>query len=184
MCAGYRACDSAPCQNGATCFEPSDGRNYWCTCAGPWTGANCDGRRAILTIDVILYQCMRPFTCNTAPSIYSFTVSSNVGAYRGTVAATRRNSVEFHWWKVKVTMLKDRKKGQRSTFGSAPAPVEPAEQICWSFFGGIPPVKWRHLANRSCTSGAIRRIDRALVAPLPLTDSSRTSTVQKSCVIF
>ena len=72
--------------------------------------------------------------------------------------------MELHWWKVNVTMLKDRKKGQRSKFGSAPAPVEPAEQIFWSFFGGIPPVKWRHLANRSCTGGAIRRIDSALVA--------------------
>ena len=62
-------------------------------------------------------------------------------------------------------MLKDRKKGQKSKFGSAPAPVEPAEQIFWSFFGGVPPVKWRHLANRSCTSGAIRRIYNTLVAP-------------------
>ena len=31
--------------------------------------------------------------------------------------------------------------------------------------GGIPPGKCRHLAIRSCTSGAIRRIDHALVAP-------------------
>ena len=36
--------------------------------------------------------------------------------------------------------------------------------------GGIPPggitqVKCRHLADRSCTSGAIRRIDHAIVAP-------------------
>ena len=31
--------------------------------------------------------------------------------------------------------------------------------------GGIPPVKCRHLADRSCTSGAIRRIDHTLVAP-------------------
>ena len=31
--------------------------------------------------------------------------------------------------------------------------------------GGIPPVKWRHLADRSCTSVAIRRIEHALVAP-------------------
>ena len=31
--------------------------------------------------------------------------------------------------------------------------------------GGIPPVKCRHLADRSCTSGAIRWIDHALVAP-------------------
>ena len=61
-------------------------------------------------------------------------------------------------------MLKDRGKGQRSKFGSAPAPVEPAEQFLCRFFGGIPPVKWRHLVNMSCTSGAIRRIDRALVA--------------------
>ena len=69
------------------------------------------------------------------------------------VAAPRGNSVEFHWWKVKVTMLKDRKKGQRSKCGSAPAPapVEPAEQFFWSFFGGIPPVIWR--------------IGRVLVAP-------------------
>ena len=75
-------------------------------------------------------------------------MSSNVGAYRDMVAAPRENSVEFHWCKVKVTTLKDRKKGQRSTFGSAPAPVEPAEQFFWSILGGIPPVKWRHLANR------------------------------------
>ena len=67
-------------------------------------------------------------------------VSSNVGAYRGKPAAPRWNSVEFHWWKVKVTMLKDRGKGQRSKFGSAPAPVETVEHIFWSFFGGIPPV--------------------------------------------
>ena len=95
-------------------------------------------------------------------------VSSNVGAYRGMVAAQRGNSP-----------------------------------------GGIPPVKCRHLADRSCTSGAIRRIDRALVAPpggqvtpksteirasyylkwclladrscisvAPLTDSSQTNTIQ------
>ena len=31
--------------------------------------------------------------------------------------------------------------------------------------GGIPHVKCRHLADRSCTSGAIRRIYHALVAP-------------------
>ena len=75
LCAGYRACDSAPCKNGATCLEPSDGRNYWCKCAGPWHGAKCDGRRVILTIDLILYPCMRPFTWRTtAPSMYSFTV--------------------------------------------------------------------------------------------------------------
>ena len=91
-------------------------------------------------------------------------LSSNVGSYRGTVAAPRGNSVEFLRRKVKVTMLKDRGKGQRSTYGSAPAPVEPAEKKFWRFFGGIPPVKWRHLANRSCTSGAIRRIYSALAA--------------------
>ena len=73
--------------------------------------------------------------------------------------------MEFHWLKVKVTMLKDRGKGQRSKVGFAPAPVEPAEPIFWSKFGGITPVKCRHLADRSCTSGAIRRIYHALVAP-------------------
>ena len=31
--------------------------------------------------------------------------------------------------------------------------------------GGIPPVKCRPLADKSCTSGAIWRIDHALVAP-------------------
>ena len=31
--------------------------------------------------------------------------------------------------------------------------------------GGIPPVKCRHLTDRSCTSGAIRRTDHALVSP-------------------
>ena len=62
-------------------------------------------------------------------------------------------------------MLKDRKKGQRSTFCSDPAPVEDAEQKFWSKFGGIPPVKWRPLADRSCNSGAIWRIDHVLVAP-------------------
>ena len=72
---------------------------------------------------------------------------------------------EFLRRKVKVTMLKDREKGQRSTFCSAPAPVEPAEQNCWGKFGGIPPVKWRHLADRACTSGAIWWIDHTLVAP-------------------
>ena len=70
----------------------------------------------------------------------------------------------------------------RSKFGSAPVPVEPAEQMFWSFFGGIPPVKWRHLANRSCTSGAIRRIDSTLVA-LPgghVTNQNYTN----ACVLF
>ena len=31
--------------------------------------------------------------------------------------------------------------------------------------GGIPPVKCRHLVDRLCTSGVIRRIDHTLVAP-------------------
>ena len=53
-------------------------------------------------------------------------------------------------------MLKDMKKGQRSKFGSAPAPVEPGKKKFWRFFGGIPPVKWRHLADSSWTSGAAR----------------------------
>ena len=53
-------------------------------------------------------------------------------------------------------MLKDRKKGQRSNFGSAPAPVENEEHNFWSVLGGIPPIKWCHLADRSCTSGAIK----------------------------
>jgi len=35
----------------------------------------------------------------------------------------------------------------------------------WNSTGGIPQVKCRHLADRSCTSGAIRRIDHALVVP-------------------
>ena len=63
-------------------------------------------------------------------------------------------AVEFHWWKVEVTMLKDRKKAQRSKFGSAPAPVEHSKKKIRGFFGGIPPVKWRHLADSSWTSGA------------------------------
>ena len=48
-------------------------------------------------------------------------------------------------------MLKDRKKGQRSTFGCAPAPVEPAEQIL--------------LVEFLRSSGAIWRIGSILVAP-------------------
>ena len=60
-------------------------------------------------------------------------MSSNIGSIHSPLAVERGNSVEFHRWKVKVTMLKDRGKGQRSIFGSAPAPapapVEPAEQI-------------------------------------------------------
>ena len=31
--------------------------------------------------------------------------------------------------------------------------------------GGIPPVKWRPLADRSCSNGAIWRIDHALAVP-------------------
>ena len=42
--------------------------------------------------------------------------------------------------------------------------------------GGIPPVKCCHLADRSCTSGAIRRIDHAIV--VPLVNKSRTKTTQ------
>ena len=96
---------------------------------------------------------------------YQEHVSSNVGAYHDTVAAQRRNSGEFLRSKVKGTMLKDRGKGQMSNVGSAPAAVENEEHNFWSFLGGTPPIKWRHLADRSCTSGAIRRIDHALVVP-------------------
>ena len=35
----------------------------------------------------------------------------------------------------------------------------------WNSTGGIPPVKWRPLVDKSCTSGAIWRIDNTLVAP-------------------
>lgn len=33
-------CASNPCQNGATCHNGRD--SYTCTCAGGWTGTNCD----------------------------------------------------------------------------------------------------------------------------------------------
>ena len=42
--------------------------------------------------------------------------------------------MEFHRWKVEVTMLKDRKKGQHF------APVENAEKKFWRKFGGIAPI--------------------------------------------
>ena len=36
----------------------------------------------------------------------------------------------------------------------------------WNSTGGIPPaVKWRPLADKSYSSGAIWRVDHALVAP-------------------
>lgn len=33
-------CESSPCQNGATCHNNQN--HYACTCAGGWTGTNCD----------------------------------------------------------------------------------------------------------------------------------------------
>ena len=102
---------------------------------------------------------------------------------------------------MEVTMLKDRKKGQRSKFGSAPAPVEHEEHNVWGKFGGIAPippapvegqgsrvkVKWGLLADKSCTSVATWRIGRVLVAPYDgesmheccrLVDKSRTNITQ------
>ena len=58
------------------------------------------------------------------PETSCFHVSSNVGAYRYTLCAARRNSS-----------------------------------------GGIPPGKWRPLVYKSCTSGAIWRIEHAQVVP-------------------
>ena len=82
---------------------------------------------------------------HSAEEMQKIVDSSNVGSYQPAPAAPWRNSGEFLRMKVKVTM---------SNFGSAPAPVENEEHNFWSFLGGILPVKCRHLADRSCTSGA------------------------------
>ena len=46
--------------------------------------------------------------------------------------------------------------------------------------GGIPPVKCRHLADRSCTSGAIRRIYHTPVAPPGGQVTNKTTQIRAS----
>ena len=46
--------------------------------------------------------------------------------------------------------------------------------------GGIPQVKCRHLADRSYTSGAIRRIDHALVTPPGGKVTTKTTQIRAS----
>ena len=50
----------------------------------------------------------------------------------------------------------------------------------WNSTGGIPQVKCRQLADRSCTSGAIRRIDHALVAPPGGQITTKTTQIRAS----
>ena len=50
---------------------------------------------------------------------------------------TWRGAVEFHRWKVEVTMLKDREKVKCQNV----APLETDEQHFWSNFGGIAQIQ-------------------------------------------
>ena len=65
---------------------------------------------------------------------------------------------------------------RRSTTGGIPT----VEFQRWSSTGGIPPVKCRPLADRSCTSGAIRRIDHAVVSPPGGQVTTKTTQIRAS----
>ena len=57
---------------------------------------------------------------------------------------------------------------------------EEEEYHRWNSTGGIPPVKCRPLADRSGTSGAIRRIDHAVVAPPGGQVTTKTTPIRAS----
>ena len=98
--------------------------------------------------------------------------------------------MEFHRWKVEVTTLKNRKKDQRSTFllrwkmknttsGAIFLEQPQFHPLRWKVKGHVSRsnVKWRLLVDKSCTSGAIWRIEHVLVASYflkwrPLVDRS------------
>lgn len=47
------ACSSAPCLNGGTCSEFSDGFGYICSCPEGYSGENCQNKGTSHTLDFI-----------------------------------------------------------------------------------------------------------------------------------